>query len=93
MSVIAPGLRLSVCWFHVLPGCPAAGSASSPIRGMYAVLWRLLLAEGLIGSGQAEQATVVLEQLRPTAARSPTCSRPWPGCTAGVAKIPAGPKK
>jgi len=31
---------------------------------VYAVLWRPLLAEGLIGSGQAEQAAVVLEQLR-----------------------------
>ena len=31
---------------------------------MYAVLWRPLLAEGLIGSGQAEQAAVVLDQLR-----------------------------
>jgi ATP/maltotriose-dependent transcriptional regulator MalT len=31
---------------------------------MYAVLWRPLLAEGLIGYGQAEQAGVVLDQLR-----------------------------
>jgi DNA-binding CsgD family transcriptional regulator len=31
---------------------------------MYAVLWRPLLAEGLIGSGQAEQAALVLDQLR-----------------------------
>jgi DNA-binding CsgD family transcriptional regulator len=31
---------------------------------MYAVLWRPLLAEGLIGSGQAERAALVLEQLR-----------------------------
>jgi DNA-binding CsgD family transcriptional regulator len=31
---------------------------------MYAVLWRPLLAEGLIGSGQTEQAGVVLDQLR-----------------------------
>jgi DNA-binding CsgD family transcriptional regulator len=31
---------------------------------MYAVLWRPLLAEGLIGSGQLEQAAVVLDQLR-----------------------------
>jgi DNA-binding CsgD family transcriptional regulator len=30
----------------------------------YAVLWRPLLAEGLIGSGQAERAAVVLDQLR-----------------------------
>ncbi len=30
----------------------------------YAVLWRPLLAEGLVGSGQSEQAAVVLEQLR-----------------------------
>ena len=30
----------------------------------YAVLWRPLLAEGLIGSGQAERAAVVLQQLR-----------------------------
>jgi DNA-binding CsgD family transcriptional regulator len=29
-----------------------------------AALWRPLLAEGLIGSGQAEQATAVLDQLR-----------------------------
>jgi DNA-binding CsgD family transcriptional regulator len=31
---------------------------------MYAMLWRPLLAEGLTGSGQAEQAGVVLDQLR-----------------------------
>jgi DNA-binding CsgD family transcriptional regulator len=31
---------------------------------MYAVLWRPLLAEGLVGSGQLEQAVAVLEQLR-----------------------------
>jgi DNA-binding CsgD family transcriptional regulator len=31
---------------------------------MYAVLWRPLLAEGLIGSGQVEQAAIVLDQLR-----------------------------
>ena len=31
---------------------------------VYAVLWRPLLAEGLVGSGQAEQADVVLAQLR-----------------------------
>ena len=31
---------------------------------LYAVLWRPLLAEGLIGSGQAEQAAAVLAQLR-----------------------------
>jgi DNA-binding CsgD family transcriptional regulator len=31
---------------------------------MYAVLWRPLLAEGLIGSGQLEQAASVLTQLR-----------------------------
>jgi DNA-binding CsgD family transcriptional regulator len=31
---------------------------------MYAVLWRPLLAEGLIGSGQLEQAAAVLGQLR-----------------------------
>jgi DNA-binding CsgD family transcriptional regulator len=30
----------------------------------YAVLWRPLLAEGLVGSGQAEQAAMVLDQLR-----------------------------
>jgi DNA-binding CsgD family transcriptional regulator len=30
----------------------------------YAVLWRPLLAEGLIGSGQTERAAVVLDQLR-----------------------------
>jgi DNA-binding CsgD family transcriptional regulator len=30
----------------------------------YAVLWRPLLAEGLVGSGQSEQAAAVLEQLR-----------------------------
>jgi DNA-binding CsgD family transcriptional regulator len=30
----------------------------------YAVLWRPLLAEGLVGSGQAEQAAAVLDQLR-----------------------------
>jgi DNA-binding CsgD family transcriptional regulator len=30
----------------------------------YAVLWRPLLAEGLVGSGQAERAAVILEQLR-----------------------------
>jgi len=31
---------------------------------LYAVLWRPLLAEGLIGSGQAESAAAVLDQLR-----------------------------
>ena len=31
---------------------------------MYGALWRPLLAEGLIGSGQAEQAAAVLAQLR-----------------------------
>jgi DNA-binding CsgD family transcriptional regulator len=31
---------------------------------MYAVLWRPLLAEGLIGSGQLDQAAAVLDQLR-----------------------------
>ena len=31
---------------------------------LYAVLWRPLLAEGLIGSGQAEQAAAVLDRLR-----------------------------
>jgi DNA-binding CsgD family transcriptional regulator len=31
---------------------------------MYAVLWRPLLAEGLVGSGQLEQAAAVLGQLR-----------------------------
>jgi DNA-binding CsgD family transcriptional regulator len=31
---------------------------------VYAVLWRPLLAEGLVGSGQAEQAAAVLDQLR-----------------------------
>ena len=31
---------------------------------LYAVLWRPLLAEGLIGSGQLEQAAAVLRQLR-----------------------------
>jgi ATP/maltotriose-dependent transcriptional regulator MalT len=31
---------------------------------LYAVLWRPLLAEGLIGSGQTEQAAAVVDQLR-----------------------------
>ncbi len=31
---------------------------------MYAVLWRPLLAEGLVGSGQSEPAAAVLDQLR-----------------------------
>ena len=31
---------------------------------LYAVLWRPLLAEGLVGSGQLEQAAAVLDQLR-----------------------------
>jgi DNA-binding CsgD family transcriptional regulator len=31
---------------------------------VYAVLWRPLLAEGLIGSGQSDRASVVLDQLR-----------------------------
>jgi DNA-binding CsgD family transcriptional regulator/antitoxin (DNA-binding transcriptional repressor) of toxin-antitoxin stability system len=31
---------------------------------MYAALWRPLLAEGLVGSGQSEQAAAVLEQMR-----------------------------
>ena len=36
---------------------------------VYAVLWRPLLAEGLVGSGQAEQADVVLAQLRTDSAQ------------------------
>jgi DNA-binding NarL/FixJ family response regulator len=32
---------------------------------VYAVLWRPLLAEGLVGSGQLDQAAAVLDQLRP----------------------------
>jgi DNA-binding CsgD family transcriptional regulator len=39
-------------------------SAVDPRSRMYAVLWRPLLAEGLVGSGQLEQAAAVLEQLR-----------------------------
>jgi len=31
---------------------------------VYAVLWRPLLAEGLVGSGQAERAAAILDQLR-----------------------------
>jgi ATP/maltotriose-dependent transcriptional regulator MalT len=43
------------------------GATTLPLDGrsrLYAVLWRPLLAEGLIGSGQAEQATAVLNQLQ-----------------------------
>jgi hypothetical protein len=36
---------------------------------VYAVLWRPLLAEGLVGSGQAQGADVVVAQLHAAAAR------------------------
>jgi DNA-binding CsgD family transcriptional regulator len=43
---------------------PWQDDAALDERGrLYAVLWRPLLAEGLIGSGQAEQATAALEQM------------------------------
>ena len=47
---------------------------------LYAVLWRPLLAEGLIGSGQLEQAAAVLDRLRADVrpGRLPA-ARPWPG--------------
>jgi DNA-binding CsgD family transcriptional regulator len=37
---------------------------------MYAVLWRPLLAEGLIGSGQLDRAAAVLDQLRADSSQS-----------------------
>jgi DNA-binding CsgD family transcriptional regulator len=37
---------------------------------LYAVLWRPLLAEGLIGSGQTEQAAAVVDQLRTASSRA-----------------------
>jgi DNA-binding CsgD family transcriptional regulator len=40
------------------------GSALDGRSRVYAVLWRPLLAEGLVGSGQSEQAAAVLDQLR-----------------------------
>ena len=52
---------------------PGLAGALSPWRDdatldsrtrLYAVLWRPLLAEGLIGSGQTEQAAAVVDQLR-----------------------------
>jgi hypothetical protein len=49
----------------------------------YAMLWRPLLVEGLIGSGQAEQAAAVLDRMRAENGQIATCSRPWPGWTAG----------
>ena len=40
------------------------GSALDGRSRTYAVLWRPLLVEGLVGSGQSEQAAAALEQLR-----------------------------
>jgi DNA-binding NarL/FixJ family response regulator len=40
------------------------GAALDGRSRMYAVLWRPLLAEGLIGSGQLDQAAAVVDQLR-----------------------------
>jgi len=49
---------------------PWREEATLDSRGrMYAVLWRPLLAEGLLGSGQAEQAAAVLDQLRAASAQ------------------------
>ncbi len=39
-------------------------SALDPRTQMYAVLWRPLLAEGLVGSGQADRAAAVLARMR-----------------------------
>jgi DNA-binding CsgD family transcriptional regulator len=40
------------------------GSVLDGRSRVYAVLWRPLLAEGLVGSGQSRQAAAVLEQMR-----------------------------
>ena len=48
------------------------GSDDSVLDGrsrVYAVLWRPLLVEGLVGSGQTEQAAVALDQLRADGSR------------------------
>ena len=49
---------------------------------MDAVLWRPLLAEGLIGSGQAAKAAVVLAQLRADNSQV-SYLQPWTGWTGG----------
>ena len=52
--------------------------------GSYAVLWRPLLAEGLVGSGQLTQAAAVLGQLRADSGQvSLPAARRWPGWTGG----------
>jgi hypothetical protein len=50
---------------------------------LYAVLWRPLLAEGLIGSGQLEAAAAVIAQLRAQSSQVSYVTRPWPGWTDG----------
>ena len=51
---------------------------------VYAVLWRPLLVEGLVGSGQLEQAAAVMGRLRADSAPGelPAAGR-WPGWTGG----------
>jgi cation diffusion facilitator family transporter len=49
----------------------------------FAMVWRPLLAEGLIDSGQTEPMAAVLDQLGAAGSQSATCSQPWPGSRDG----------
>ena len=46
---------------------------------VYAVLWRPLLVEGLVGSGQSEQAAAALERMQAESSQVSCLHRPWPG--------------
>ena len=56
---------------------------------VYAVLWRPLLVEGLVGSGQLEQAAAVLDQLRADSGQV-SYLRPGAGLAGGMAGRAAG---
>ena len=60
---------------------------------MYAVLWRPLLAEGLVGSGQSSRPPLSWTSCGPPAARSATCGRPWPGWKDGWPSSAAPPSR
>ena len=60
---------------------------------VYAVLWRPLLAEGLVGSGQLEQAAAVLDQLRAGSGQVSYLPRPWPGWRDGWPSSAAPPRR
>jgi DNA-binding CsgD family transcriptional regulator len=67
-------LRLPIAQVHQAPGDYLGmadalgpwldGSVLDGRSRVYAVLWRPLLVEGLVGSGQVDQAAVALDQLR-----------------------------